>query len=267
MTTSLAQYRHLSWTFAQRELKSRYRSSMLGWLWSLLNPLVTLTIYSVVFVLIFRTTAPELGNGHRPVYALYLFTGLILWNLFNNVLNGSMTALRGAGPLLQKVYFPAITPIAGAAVSVVVQSLIEGAVLLGALLLLGNISWTWLLAPVVLALLFVSASGFSLFFALWNVRFGDVQYLVGVALQALFYLTPILYQPSFVPEEAFGLPVRDLLYLNPLTSFIQAMRGCVYELTPPTSGQWAVMVGTALVCTIGGVAYFQRGSLDVSEEL
>jgi ABC-type polysaccharide/polyol phosphate export permease len=239
----------------------------LGWLWSLLNPLVTLGIYSLVFVLIFRATAPRMGNGHSAVYALFLFTGLTLWNLFSNVLNSSMAALRGAGPLLQKVYFPAITPVLGSAVSIAVQSSIEMTVLLAFLLALGNVGWTWLLAPVILVLLLATAVGIGLILSIWNVRFGDVQHLIGVSLQALFYVTPILYPPSFVPQEAMGLPIRDLLQLNPLTSFIGAMRACVYDLSPPTAGQWLVMLLTAAITSIGGVMYFARASLDVSEEL
>lgn len=265
--TPLAQYRHLAWTFAQRELKSRYRSSTLGWIWSLLNPLVSLTIYSVIFVLIFRATAPAMGNGHPPVYALFLFTALVLWNMFSNVLNTAMGSLRAAGPLLQKVYFPAVTPVLGGALSIAVQSVIEATVLLLFLLGFGNVGWTWIFAPLILAMLFLTAVGIGLVLSLWNVRLGDVQHLVGVALQALFYLTPILYQRSFVPEESFGLPVRTLLQFNPLTSFIESMRECIYQLTPPTWHQWVIMMTITATTTTVGAWYFQRSSLDVSEEL
>jgi ABC-type polysaccharide/polyol phosphate export permease len=260
-------YRALVWNFARRELKAKFKGSVLGWVWSLLNPLATLVIFTIVFSTIFRAEPPPLGNGDAGIYAVFLFSGLVCWNLFNNTVQQGMLGLVGAGPLLKKIYFPAYTPVMGVAVAVAVQSAIEGGLLLLVMLVLGNVSWTWLLAPVVLLLLAIFSYGWALLFSILNVRYRDVSYLVGIGLQLVFYATPIIYPISLIPAEAFGLPLRDLLALNPLAQFVQAFRDCVYSLTVPSPGLWLSMLAWSLGSLLLGFVVFQRGARDVSEEL
>src|SRR4051794_34471904 len=93
--------RGLVWAFAQRDFRTRYRTSAIGWAWSLLQPLANLAVYGVVFSIVFVTKAPELGNGRDAVFALFLFTGLVIWGLFSALMNLSMTSLRESGPLLR----------------------------------------------------------------------------------------------------------------------------------------------------------------------
>src|SRR5450432_4398357 len=144
-------YRGLIGNFASRELKSKYKHSVLGWAWSLINPAATLAIYTLVFSTIFRALPPPAHNG-MTTYVIYLFIALVAWNFFSNVVNGSMAALIGAGPLLKKIYFPPYAPVLGNAVSALTQTAIEVGVLIVLLAILGNISWTFVLVPVVLAL-------------------------------------------------------------------------------------------------------------------
>ena len=105
------------------ELKSKYKHSVLGWAWSLINPAASLAIYTLVFSTIFRALPPPAHNG-MTTYVIYLFIALVAWNFFSNVVNGSMAALIGAGPLLKKIYFPAYAPVIGNSVSALVQTLI-----------------------------------------------------------------------------------------------------------------------------------------------
>ena len=188
-------YRGLIGNFANRELKSKYKHSLLGWTWSLINPAATLLVYSIVFSTIFRARPPAASNG-MTTYTVYLFIGLVAWNFFNNVVNGGMAALIGAGPLLKKIYFPAYAPVLGNSLSALTQTMIETGVLLVVLAIAGNVSWTLILVPIVLALLLLFASGIGLLFALFNVHYRDVSYIVSVVLQMLFYATPIIWAPD-----------------------------------------------------------------------
>ena len=109
------------WAFANRDFATRYRSSVLGWAWSLIQPLATLVVFAAVFSIVFRIEAPPLGNGDGSSYAAFLFTGLVTWNAFSSLLNLSMTQLKSNGELLKKVQFPAWAPVLGASIVQLVQ--------------------------------------------------------------------------------------------------------------------------------------------------
>ena len=140
-------YRGLIGNLAQRELKSRYKRSVLGWLWSLINPASTLLIYTIVFGTIMRIPPPVAGNGELKSFALFLFSALIVWNFFSGVVVGSMGALIGAGPLLKKVYFPPECPAIANVLTVLIQTGIEAGILVAVMFVVGNVSWTFLPSP------------------------------------------------------------------------------------------------------------------------
>jgi len=123
-------------------LKGKYKGSLLGWCWSLLNPLATLAIYTVVFSDDLPGRAANMGNGHKGNYTLFLFCGLILWNFFFGVVTGSMGSLIGAGPLLRKIYFPPAAPVAGSMLAVLFQTGIETSIVVIIMIAIGNNSWT-----------------------------------------------------------------------------------------------------------------------------
>lgn len=263
----LWRYRALTWNFAQREIKGKYKGSVLGWSWSLLSPLATILIFSFVFATVFRAEPPDFGSGRQGLYAVWLFVGLVAWNFFNVTVQTSMTALIGAGPLLKKIYFPPFTPVVGGVVAALWQTTIEAVLLVVILVTLGNVGWTTLLVPVVVLLLAVFATGMALLLALVNVRYRDVAYIVGIVLQMLFYMTPIIYPPTLVPEEAMGVPLRDLLLLNPLAQYVGALRNVVYDLEVPSAGRFAWMVVAAAISLAIGWTAFSRGARDAIEEL
>jgi ABC-2 type transport system permease protein len=159
--TDLYTRRARVWAFANRDFATRYRASVLGWAWSLIQPLATLIVFAAVFTVVFRIQAPPLGNGNGSSYAAFLFTGLVTWNLFSSLLNLSMSQLKSNGELLKKVQFPAWTPILGASIVQLVQIVLELAVLIAMFLFLRNVGWTWILAVPILigALLFSQGLG------------------------------------------------------------------------------------------------------------
>lgn len=259
-------YRNLIGHLAQRDLKSRYKRSFIGWVWSLINPAVTLAIYTVVFGYFLKGRVGDVGNpnvdGLWGNFALFLFSGLIIWNLFSGVVNTSIGTFASAGPLLTRTYFPPEAPMVAGLITVVLQAAIELGILLFIMLLLTNISWTWIILIPIFALMAGFAFGVGLLLGLMNIRYRDVGYLVGIGLQVLFYSTPIVYPMEFIPEDA-----QRLLRLNPLTSYVDAVRLCVYNLEVPSVTDWSVMVVTASVSLIGGWLIFSRWAPSVIEEL
>ena len=260
--TEIWSYRNLIYNLAQRELRSRYKKSLLGWLWSLINPASMLAIYTVVFGVFFNAQPPTAGNGRTESYGLYLFAGLVVWNFFSGTVNGAIIALQTSGGLLNKVYFPPSAPAIANMITVVLQALIETAILAAIMLALGNGSVTYLLFPVLLVFLSMFSLGFGLFVSVFNVFYRDVGYLVGIGMQVLFYATPIIYPLSIVPSWA--LPV---IRLNPLTQLVEWSRDAFYNLSWPSLGPF---LATALACTatfVVGWAVFSVKARNIAEEL
>jgi len=129
--------------FASRDIATRYRTSTLGWAWSLVQPLVALLVYAAVFSLVFKIQAPPLGaDENRTSFAAFLFTGMVTWNLFSGLLLQSMGSLKSNGELLRKVHFPAWAPVIGASLVQFIQVILELIVLIALFLVLMNVSWT-----------------------------------------------------------------------------------------------------------------------------
>jgi len=264
--TQVWSYRGLIGNLAQRELKSRYKRSVLGWAWSLINPAATLLIYTVVFGTVLKVQPPVGGNGQLESFALYLFCALVMWNFFNGVVVGSMGALLGAGSLLKKVYFPPECPAMANALTVLIQTAIEAGILVFVLIVVGNISWTVLIFPYLLLLLALFSLGIGLVLSLLNVYLRDINYLVGIAMNLLFYGTPIVYTYDLVQANAPEW-VQVAVKLNPLTQFVGASRDIFYGMEVPSLTRMAGLTAVSAVTFVAGWAIFIAKSKDVSEEL
>jgi ABC-type polysaccharide/polyol phosphate export permease len=261
------QYRGLIGNFAQREIKGKYKGSLLGSTWSLINPLATLAIYSLVFGFIIRFPTPVAGNGELKSFTVYLFSALVVWNFFQSVTASGMGALVSAGPLLRKIYFPPFAPVLGSAGAVLNQTAIEFGLLFVVFLVLGNVSWTFLLVPVLLALLAAFCLGLGLVLAIANARYRDVSYIVSVLMSLLFYMSPIIYPISLVTDLYDEHPWLRLYEYNPMTAFIEAFRDVLWHLEVPSLGRMAYLLVLSTVVLAAGWTFFQRKSADVSEEL
>lgn len=258
-------YRGLIWNFARRDLKARFRGTVLGWVWSLVLPLATLLIYTAVFSVIFRATPPEFGNGKPGNYAVWLLVGMVTYSFFSIGVNQAIPALLGAGTLLQKIYIPSYVPVIGASLASSMQTLIEFGILLVILLFIMNVGPTWLIFPFVLAIFFVFVVAVSLTLAVLNVYARDLQQITSVVVQLLFFLSPILYPVDLIPEEYRGIPVREIMAFNPLSVFITAIRNCLYDLQVPSLGQFAVMLAwTTGAVLLAWFVYLRKGQ-DIGE--
>lgn len=255
--------------FARREMRARYKRSLLGWLWSLINPLSTVLIYGLVFGVFLRAEPPDLGNGETGIFAVYLFTGLVVWALFAAVVNGSMDWLAGVMDLRKKVYFPTETAIIGGAIATAVQSAFEVAVLYGIMLVIWNVSWTWLLLPIIMLGAASFAIGIGFVISILNARYRDIRYLTGIALSLLFFLAPIVYPAALLDNDldTYGLPAREIVAWNPISVYVQSAHDVIYFLRVPSLGRIAIMLGCSIVTPLIGLNYFRKQSMAISEEL
>ncbi len=253
-------------SFAERETKALYKRNLLGWLWSLLKPLTTVAVYSLVFGVIYRAAPPATANGQAEVFALYLFSGLVVWNAFSTIVNGSMRWMDGVSELRKKIYFPTETALVGGAVATLLQSSLEALVLVLIMTAMANVSWTLVFLPVAMLLAAMFALGLGFAAAVVNARYRDIQHLATIVLSVGFFTVPIVYTPDIVPERAYGLPMARLVELNPLNSVIAVARDAVYFLEVPDAVDLATAAAWSLSVFALGLAFFRRRSMAISEE-
>jgi len=259
----------LIWTLAQRDLKARYKGTLLGWLWSLILPLVTLGLYALVFGVIFRAQVEPMGNGHEPNYAVWLFLGLIAFNFFSYGLLRGAASLWSLAGVLNRVRVPALAPILASLVAVGLQTLVELVLYLGVLALFMNVGWTWLLLPLWVVLFAAFTAGLTLAVAVFAVRYQDVQQLLAVVLTFLFFATPVMYPLTMVPSDATvgALSLRDLLGASPVAGFVDLARSLLYSLEPGDPNQWVYLSASALIALGLGLITTSRYGSDVAEWL
>ncbi|MPY96147.1 MAG: ABC transporter permease [Acidimicrobiia bacterium] len=258
----------LTRALTRREIRSQYKGSALGWLWSLVNPLAMVGTYSLVFKIIFRAPTPEGDPSGLEIYSLFLVTGLIPWNLFSAGVTGCAGALVGQAALLSKVYFPRSTVVVAKVLAVAFTSLIEFAVVLVILLIAGNMVLPWLpVAAMLFGLELAMVLGIGLGLSVCNVYFRDVQYLLTIGLQLLFYATPVIYPMTLLVEGGVSQRVLDLFNLNPLTRLMDCWRAVLYDLRFPAWGDVAYVAGFAAVCLVVGAFVFSRLQGRLVEEL
>ena len=214
-------YRELLKTNVQKEIRGKYKGSFLGVLWSFLNPLLMVLVYALVFPYIMRMNVPN--------YLIYLITGVIPWNFFTTCITTGCNCVWINGGIIKKVYFPReILPI-----SVVVAGLINfliSCVIILIFTIFGGIGISIQLLWLPLIAIIQSALSLGLLFVLSaiNVYVRDIEYLVAFLLNLLFYATPILYTASMFPSK-----VRWILYLNPMSTIVDAYRSIFYYKVMP----------------------------------
>lgn len=255
-------YRNLIVNLAQRDLKARYKKSFIGWMWSLINPATTLLIYTIVFGTFLGAVAPVGGNGRLQSFALYLFCGLVCWNFVSGAINTSIQQFMSAGPLLTRTYFPPEAPMVSGMATVALQAGLELLILITFMGVFGNLAWTALLALPIMVLLCCFGFGIGLILGLGNIRYRDVNYLVGIGLQVWFYATPIVYVLDMIPPA-----YQRALRVNPLTSYVHSMRQAVYSHAVPTLNNWVIMIVAAGASLVIGWMLFSRFAPRVIEEL
>jgi ABC-2 type transport system permease protein len=246
--TGILRYRDLVTTLVVRDLRVRYRRSAIGFLWTMLQPLLTMLVLNLVFSALFRF---EIVN--YPVYAL---AGIMFWNFFSQSITGSMNSLRDNAQLVTKLPVPkAVFPLA-AVIAGMVNLLFALVPLLGLLLVTGHpIRPAVLFLPVAVVLASLFTLGAGLLLSPMAVFFYDTVEMVGVALTLFMYMTPIFYPMDIVPER-YQWAVR----FNPLRSVLEVFRDPIYFGKIPPLTHLTVAALIALVALVVGILAFRASS-------
>src|SRR5262245_3094928 len=271
--TRLAEYaeaRELTVNLMLRELRGRYKRSALGWTWSLLNPLSTVIVFSVVFAFFLKIDPPVGHPSGLHNFPMFLLCGLLPFNYLSNSMNGSLDALLSNSNLIRKVYFPREVLVVSTIGALLVTFLVELGVLGVILLALGNMILPWI--PVLLLLVAIQTVfvlGIGLMLSVFNVYFRDVKHFIGISLQALFYSAPIVYPIKFVEDAATrtSFPLLRVYELNPLVRFVDAYRAVLYDLRFPALSDILYTSAWAVALLALGLFVFHRLDRRLAEEV
>lgn len=265
----LADTRELLGNLVAREVKGQYRRTVLGQLWSLLNPIATMLVYSIVFGLIFRARPAAGDPSGLDLYPLWLMSGLLAWSYFSRVVNSGLSSIVTNAGLVKKVYFPRMHLPLAVTLSTGVTWSIELGVLIVALLIFGGMPLPFLpLVVVAMVLLALFATGFAMLLAILNVHFRDTKHFTSILLQMWMYLTPIIYPVRLVEQAAQDHPWALVLYrLNPMEHFVMVFRNLLYDNRLPQLADMLWCVGAAGATFALGYLVFSRAERRLAELL
>jgi lipopolysaccharide transport system permease protein len=240
-------HRELFLFLAWRDIKVRYKQTALGASWAILQPLISMVVFTMLFGRLARV--PSEGQP----YAIFSYAGLLPWNFFTNALTNSSNSLVGSQNLITKVYFPRILVPTAAVGAAVVDIAIASTMLLAIMPIYGVGFHTSLLMLVPLILLTaLTASALGIWTAALNVKYRDIRYALPFVIQLLMFLTPVIYPISFLPERW-----RWLLRLNPLSGIIEGFRDAVFGRPFNWTGL-GISVLISLILLLAAVLTFSR---------
>ena len=241
----LSRYRDLVRQLASRNIKVRYKRSVLGVTWSLLSPLLTTAVLALVFTTLFRAAAPH--------YVLYLLPGLLIWNFFAQTTSMMAADIIGGAELWKRIYTPrTVFAVANIATGLVHLALAMAPLALLLLVYRPPLGWPLLVLPLAVLSTAMFALGVGLAISALAHSFADVVDLYQVILSAWMYVTPIIYPPSIVPDR-----YRWLFRLNPMTYFVESFRAPLYNNAAP-SGDLLIGMAVAIATLIAGWWLFTR---------
>jgi len=244
----LWEYRELLYFLVWRDIKVRYKQTVLGAAWAIIQPFFTM----VVFSLFFGKLAKIPSDG--VPYPLFCFAALVPWTLFSNGLSQSSNSLVGSAHLITKVYFPRMVIPISSIFSGALDFLISFGVLLAMMAVYGIFpTWNTLWLPLLILFVFVSSLGVGMWLSALNVQFRDVRYIVPFLAQIWLFATPIAYPSSLLSE-----PWRTIYGLNPMVGVVEGFRWALLGTDTAPSPIVIVSSLAALIILIGGAFYFRR---------
>jgi len=260
----LWQYRQLLWSLTWRDLRVRYKQSLLGMGWAILLPLSMMLIFTFVF-----TKAVKVVDGldiNMP-YPIFAYLGLVPWAFFSSSLSGAVNSLVANRSLVTKVYFPReVFPFSSVA-SAFADFCVAGAVLIGLLAYFHlttdwtfQLHWTVLLLPIVVLVQVLFSCGLGMLLATANLFFRDVRQIFGVLIQLWMFLTCVVY-----PIRNDGTWWGVLSVANPMTPIIKAYRDCIINGLPPSGGAFWAAGAVSILVFVGGWSFFRRMSFRFAE--
>jgi len=245
--------RQLIAALTARDLKARYRGSVLGYFWSLANPLLLLAVYTIVFTKFFPR--PDV----QP-YSVFLFTGILPWTFFAGALLEASTAITSNGGLIKKVMFPAevlpiVIVVAHLVHFVLAIPILLAAIAIAAIFVPVHVSFAMLAAPFVMVLQTIFVAGLALVVSSASVLFRDLRDIVANLLNLGFFLTPIIYS---IDSSFISRPIQIALRLNPMSPFVLAFQNIFFHGRAPSNTDIILMVVYAVGSAWIGLTVFER---------
>ena len=242
------QYRELLYFLAWRDVKVRYKQAALGVAWAVIQPLITMVIFSVIF-----GKLAKLPSDGIP-YPIFSYTALVPWRLFSESLSRAGTSVVGSSQLVTKIYFPRLVIPISSVGACLVDSAISFVMLIGLMIFYGiTPTWAVLTLPFFVLFAVVTALAVSLWLSALNVQYRDVQHAIPFLVQAWMYASPIAYSAELVPTGIW----RVIYGLNPMAGVIQGFRWALLGASPP-GVMMLSSVGMVVILLVGGLFYFRR---------
>ena len=244
----LWEYRELVYFFAWRDIKVRYKQTVMGALWAIIQPFFTMVIFSLFFGRLAKVPSDGLP------YPIFSYAALVPWTFFANALTQASNSLVLSSNMIKKIYFPRLALPIATVLAGVIDFAIAFIVLLGMMLFYGlvpTVNILWL--PFFLLLALVTSLGVGLWLAAMNVQFRDVHYTIPFLTQAWLFMTPIAYPSSLLPE-----PWRTLYGLNPMAGVVEGFRWALLGTDTAPGPMTVVSVLVALILFVSGAFYFRR---------
>lgn len=245
---ALWKFRELFYFLVWRDVKIRYKQTVIGAAWAIVQPLMTMVVFTVIF-----GNFAKIPSDGLP-YAIFSYTALLPWNYFSQAIARSGNSLVGDSNLIRKVYFPRlIIPLASVS-SPLVDFFVSFLVLLAMLAWFGiTPGWGVLVLPAFLVLAFMTALAVGLWLAPLNARYRDIGYTIPFLVQLWMYASPVVYAVSMVPEKW-----RLIFSLNPLAGVIEGFRWALLGKGDPAIGAITISACVVLMLLLGGVFFFKR---------
>lgn len=252
---NLYNYRELLKSNVKKEVRGKYKKSFFGILWSFLNPLLQIAVYALVFPIILKNAQEN--------YVIFLCVALIPWTFFAGTIVQSASTIITNGNIIKKVYFPReILPIS-ITTSNAINFLISTVIILLFVLFSGiGFSWYIVFFPIVFIVQYFLLLGISFIVASITVYFRDLEHLIGIFLQLLFYATPIVYSSSMVPKN-----FQFIMKLNPMSHVIDGYRAIFYYKQIPNMQNLLILLGLSIILSILGYLIFNKLQKGFAEEL
>lgn len=249
------QYRELLKTNVKKEIRGRYKNSILGVMWSFLNPLLQLAVYSIIF--------GALLAGGDKTYPIYICVALIPWTYFTTAITQASFTIIGNGDIIKKVYFPReILPIS-VVTSGAVNFIISTIIILAFVIFSGmGLSWYILLYPFVLLVQYILLLGIAFIVSSITVYFRDLEHIIGIILLAAFYGTPIIYKLEQLPAN-----LQIIMKLNPMTHIINGYRDIFYYHQMPNIKVLGILLAISVLITVIGYFIFKKLQKGFAEQL
>jgi lipopolysaccharide transport system permease protein len=242
------QYRELLYFLTWRDLVVRYKQTVIGVLWAILQPFLTMITFSIFFGRYMKVPSEGIP------YPIFSYSGLLLWIFFSSALTNSGNSLIGNSNLITKVYFPrSIIPLSSTIASFVDYFIALG-VLIAMMFYYGVFPKTqFIFLPIVLLSAFISTAGFGLWLSALNVKYRDIRYAIPFIIQILLFVTPVIYPVSILPEK-----FRWILALNPMSGIIDAHRACILGYKAINWSLFLISSFAGALILITGITYFRK---------